>query len=81
VYTPFSLPFSDGFASRPVASGPQGDWDSGPVDRTSGPVINADSLRVRFMESRIGYERIRRLEQQIELLNEELEKCSRQRGR
>jgi hypothetical protein len=80
-YTPFASPGSDGFVSRPVATGGTPGWDGVGNARSSGPLIDVDSLRVRYMESRIEYRRMKSLEQQIEILHDELEKCTPTRDR
>jgi hypothetical protein len=75
---PFSLPPASQIVSQPVATGAAQALQ--PDTRGSGPLINADSLRVRFLESRLEARRIRQLEQQIDVLREELEKCKQGRS-
>lgn len=68
---PFSLPPSGEIVSQPVTTGAA--RALGPA--AGGPLINADSLMVRYMESRREALRIRQLEQQIDILHEELQRC------
>lgn len=77
--TPFVTPQSNGIVSQPVATGATRSWNVVGNARPSGPLIDVDSLRVRYIESRLEYQRIRSLEQQIEALYAELDKCNPRR--
>ena len=42
----------------------------------SPPALDLDSLKARYLRSRQEYYRVRQLEQQIDLLQSELNKCT-----
>jgi hypothetical protein len=75
-YVPFEAPRSTGFYNQPVATGAMQGWETNVRGYAGSPVIDVDSLKIRFLEARMGSQRIRQLEQQIEILHNELEKCS-----
>jgi hypothetical protein len=79
-YSPFFSGPSTGIVSRPVATESPLGWDSTGPARPSGPLIDVDSLMVRYTRSRLESQRIRSLEQQIEVLYDELKKCERGQG-
>ena len=74
-HTPFALPRSNGIVSQPVATGAVRGWGNGMSGRTSGPLVDVDSLTARYLGARMEARRIRQLEQQIDILHDELEKC------
>ncbi len=78
---PFDARRSNGFASQPVASGATRGWETGVRGYAGSPIIDVDSLKVRYIEARLEYQRIRQLEQQVEILHNELEKCNPERDK
>ena len=75
---PFVLDFFGGFGAHSVSSGspsPLGFDVSG-----GGALFEADSLGYRPITARRDYQRIRQLEQQVEILRKELENCNLECG-
>lgn len=76
-YEPFVFPRPGGFGAQPVAMGARAGRDAAAGgERTSGPILNVDSLKAEYTRSTLDNRRIRELEQQIEVLHNELEKCN-----
>jgi hypothetical protein len=46
------------------------------IEDSQRPVLDTDSLKTRFLQTRQFYFRVRQLEQQVELLQSELHKCN-----
>jgi hypothetical protein len=75
---PFDLGGFGGFGARPVSSGSPSPLG---FDALGGEtLLEADSLGYRSITARKDYQRIRQLEQQIEILRKELENCNLGRG-
>jgi hypothetical protein len=79
-YDPFLIRGSNGIGPQPVAMGavPGRELGTG-REAVRGPILDVDSLKAQYVQSRLDYQRIHRLEQQIETLHKELEKCNLER--
>ena len=73
-YDPFEVRNFGGFGSRSVSTDAPSGLGLGWVD--DGGLFGADSLGFRSIGSGRDYQRIRQLEQQIEILHKELENCN-----
>ncbi len=72
---PFSFRRSGGMGAEPVSMGARTGRNAG-GEGLSGPILNVDSLKTEYTRSALENRRIRQLEQQIEILHNELEKCN-----
>jgi hypothetical protein len=76
-YDPFVIRRSGGIGAQPVAMGALPGRDAGVGhEGQRGPILDVDSLKAQYTRSTLEYQRIRQLEQQIEVLHKELEKCN-----
>jgi hypothetical protein len=76
-YEPFVIRRPGGIGAQPVAMGALPGRDAGAGrDGVRGPILDVDSLKAQYARSTLEYQRIRQLEQQIEVLHKELEKCN-----
>lgn len=66
-----------GVGPRPVALG-AGNSQGVPtvIEESPQPILDIDSLKARYLQSRQEYYRVRQLEQQIDVLQSELNKCT-----
>jgi hypothetical protein len=71
----FDVSFNDGPRLVSMPLGSSAAYDT-PMQRSNEPVIDLDSLRTRWFHAHRETYRIRQLEQQVELLQNELQKCS-----
>jgi len=74
---PFAIQGPGGFGAQTVAMGARAGRDAGGGrEGLRGPILDVDSLKAHFTRSTLDDRRIRQLEQQVELLHRELEKCN-----
>jgi hypothetical protein len=76
-HDPLEVRSFGGFGPRSVSTDAPSGLGLGWVD--GGAMLGADSLAFRSIGSRRDYQRIRQLEQQIEILHKELENCNLER--
>ena len=76
-FDPRLLTGPTGVGPRPVSWGPPaGQSIPMAIEDSQRPVLDTDSLKTRFLQTRQFYFRVRQLEQQVELLQSELHKCN-----
>lgn len=74
---PFVIQRPGGMGAAPVAMGARTGRNAGAEgDALRGPILNVDSLKAEYTQSTLEHLRIRQLEQQVEILHNELEKCN-----
>jgi len=76
-FDPIRLAGPVGVGPRPVAWGvTSGGRIPQVIEDSSRPILDTDSLKVRYLRTMRDYYRVRQLEQQVEVLQTELNKCN-----